>query len=105
MNMLRQEILQESTAGYLAKQDEFAKSPEYYADRAQQYHGGNTSVVDEVHTEALTIHSLMADDDEHGVLNRYPHLRDGYASCDIGQVEAAHDERNLDFFLEGGIEY
>jgi hypothetical protein len=68
MNTLRQEILQESTAGYLAKQDEFRESPEYYADQAQQYHDGDTGAVEAVHEDALAIHSLMASDNEREVL-------------------------------------
>lgn len=105
MNTMRQEILQESTAGYLAKQDEFVGSPEYYAEQAQRYHDGDTNVVDETHHDALTIHALMANDNEAGVLERFPHLREDYAASDRGQVKGARGKRNLDHFLENGIDY
>lgn len=105
MNTLRQEILQESTAGYLAKQDEFRESPEYYVDQAQQYHNGNTNAVEALHEDALAIHSLMASDDEKGVLRRYPQLAGDYAASDRGQIKGARGKRNLDHFLQDGIGY
>lgn len=105
MNTLRQEILQESTAGYLAKQDEFRESPEHYAEQAHQYHSGNTAVVGAEHTEALTIHDLMASDNERGVLERYPELSEDYAASDRGQIKGARGKRNLDHFLENGVGY
>ncbi len=102
---MRQEILQESTAGYLAKQDEFVESPEYYAEQAQRYHDGDSAAVDEIHHDALNIYALMANDDEAGVLERYPQLGDDYAASDRGQVKGARGKRSLDHFLTNGIDY
>jgi hypothetical protein len=106
MNELAKQIIEYSAAEQLAKDADFrGNSIDPYLERAQRYYGGDNTAFTMQERETMRVQELMLVDDETTVLEEHAELRAEYAASDSQQLAAASDSRNLDHYLQHGVEY
>ncbi len=106
MNELAKQLIEYSAAEQLAKDADFrGSSIDPYLGRSRRYYGGDDTAFTDQERQTMRIQELMLLDDEATVLEEHPELRAEYAASNSHQLAAASDSRNLDYYLQHGVEY